>query len=125
METRPYIYLGATYYLATKLLVSRTAMRAALWAIVIAGGIKAGQGLLLFMSVRHLSARPDAVLGHEEALFFSLFFLLTALPSGCSSSGGRYAPRQPGLAPVVSGRRPCQYAPCGLARARGWAAHPR
>src|SRR6476661_6569594 len=39
METRPYIYLGATYFLATRLLVTRSAIRAVLWAIVIAGGI--------------------------------------------------------------------------------------
>lgn len=76
-EVRPFVYLVATFVLASVLVTTRTALRAALWAIVIAVGIKAGQGLLLFMSVRHLSVRPDAVLGHEEALFFSLFFLLT------------------------------------------------
>jgi hypothetical protein len=76
-EIRPYFYLVTTFLLASVLVTTRAAFRAALWAIVIAVGFKATQALLLFMSVRHLAVRPDAVLGHEEALFFSLFFLLT------------------------------------------------
>jgi hypothetical protein len=75
-EIRPYVYLSATFFLASVLVTSRAAFRAVLWAIVISVAFKAAQGLLLFMSVRRLSVRPDAVLGHEEALFFALFFLL-------------------------------------------------
>jgi hypothetical protein len=76
-EVRPYFYLVATFVLAAVLVTTRSAFRAALWAIVISVAFKAGQALYLFMSVRHLAVRPDAVLGHEEALFFSLFLLLT------------------------------------------------
>jgi O-Antigen ligase len=76
-EVRPYAYLGATFVLATVLVTTRKAFRAVLWGIVIAVAFKAGQGLLLFLSVRHMAVRPDAVLGHEESIFFALFFLLT------------------------------------------------
>lgn len=76
-EIRPYVYLIATFLLAAVLVTTRSGFRAALWAIVISVGFKSGQALLLFMSVRHDAVRPDAVLGHEEALFFTLFFLLT------------------------------------------------
>jgi hypothetical protein len=76
-EVRPYFYLVSTFLLASVLVTTRAAFRAALWAIVIAVAFKASQALFLFMSVRRLAVRPDAVLGHEEALFFSLFFLLT------------------------------------------------
>jgi O-Antigen ligase len=76
-EVRPYVYLVATFLLTTVLVTTRAAFRAALWGIVIAVAFKAGQGLLLFMSVRQLAVRPDAVLGHEESMFFSLFILLT------------------------------------------------
>ena len=76
-EVRPYFYLVATFVLASVLVTTRAAVRAALWAVVISVAFKAGQALYLFMSVRHMAVRPDAVLGHEEALFFTLFFLLT------------------------------------------------
>jgi hypothetical protein len=77
METRPYVYLAATYLLASVLVTTWSAVRAVLWAIVLAGGFKAAQGLFLFLSVRDMSPRPEAVLGHEQALFFGLCILLT------------------------------------------------
>lgn len=76
MEVRPYVYLASTFLLASVLLTTRTAMRAVLWGFVVAIAFKAGQGLLVFLSVRDLPRRPEAVLGHEEALFFTLFLLL-------------------------------------------------
>jgi hypothetical protein len=75
-EIRPYVYVAGTFFLASVLVTTRAAFRAVLWGIVIAVAFKAAQGLLLFMSVRRFAVRPDAVLGHEEALFFALFFLL-------------------------------------------------
>jgi hypothetical protein len=75
-EIRPYVYLIATFFLASVLITTRSALRAVLWAIVLSVSFKAAQGLMLFLAVRRLSVRPDAVLGHEEALFFALFFLL-------------------------------------------------
>jgi hypothetical protein len=75
-EIRPYVYLAATFYLASVLIANRSALRSVLWAIVLSVSFKAAQGLMLFLSVRHMAVRPDAVLGHEEALFFALFFLL-------------------------------------------------
>ncbi len=74
-ETRPYFYLVVTYMLASALITTRAAVRALLWGLVATIGFKAGQGLLIFLSVRHLSVPPDAVLAHEEALFFSAFLL--------------------------------------------------
>jgi hypothetical protein len=76
-EVRPYAYLLITFILASLLLVRRSSLRLVFWGIVVVVAIKAIQGLLIFKSVRHLAVRPDAVLGHEEALFFALFFLFT------------------------------------------------
>jgi hypothetical protein len=76
-EIRPYFYLVTTFLLTSVLVTTRAAFRAALWAIVVAVGFKSAQALYLFLSVRRMAVRPDAVLGHEEAMFFSLFFLLT------------------------------------------------
>jgi hypothetical protein len=76
-EIRPYVYLAATFFLASVLVTTRAAFRAVLWGIVIAVAFKALQGLMIFLSVRHLAVRPDAVLGHEESMFFALFLFLT------------------------------------------------
>jgi hypothetical protein len=77
MEARPFVYLGTAYLLASVLITSRSAIRAVLWGIVLGTGLKAAQGVLSFLSVRHMHPRPEAILGHEEAFFFGLFILLT------------------------------------------------
>ena len=58
----------------TRLSVLHTAM----WALVLGSGFKAAQALQSFLGVRNQIPRPDFIVGHEEALFFSLFILLTA-----------------------------------------------
>ena len=76
-EVRPFVYLGLAYLVASTAITTRRAVRAVLWAFVLGSGLKAFQGIYIFLSVRHLSPRPEAVLGHEESLFFALFVLLT------------------------------------------------
>jgi hypothetical protein len=75
-ETRPFAYLLATFMLSYALLTTRSAIRAVFWALVATETFKSVQGVLLFMEVRHYAVRPDAVLGHEEGVFFGLFVLL-------------------------------------------------
>jgi O-Antigen ligase len=76
-ETRPFAYLLITFVLAYMLLTTRSAIRTVLWALVATETFKAIQGLLLFLEVRHYAIRPDAVLAHEEGVFFALFLLMT------------------------------------------------
>jgi hypothetical protein len=76
METRPYIYLAATYVLAASFVSSRTLLRAMLWILVLGSGFKAMQGFLLYASVGRVGEEVS-LLGHEEALFFGIFVLLT------------------------------------------------
>lgn len=77
MEIRPYVYLGAAFLLASVFTTRRWVIRAALWAFVLGSGFKAMQAINSFLQVRHQTVRPDFVVGHEEALFFALFILLT------------------------------------------------
>ncbi len=77
MEVRPFVYLATAYVLAATLLSSRALLRAMLWALVLSTGLKAVLGGLVYLSVRHVHPAPNAVLSHEEALFFGLFVLLT------------------------------------------------
>jgi O-antigen ligase/polysaccharide polymerase Wzy-like membrane protein len=76
-ETRPFVYLLLTFVLAYSLLTTRWAIRALFWALVATEAFKSIQGVLLFTEVRHYAIRPDAVLGHEEGVFFGLFVLMT------------------------------------------------
>jgi hypothetical protein len=75
-ETRPYVYLMLTFVLAYSLLTTRWAIRALFWALVVTEALKSLQGVFLFSEVRHYAIRPDAVLGHEEGVFFGLFVLM-------------------------------------------------
>jgi len=80
IEVRPFLYLALTYLLATMLVTTRRAVRVVLWAVVGAVAFKSLQAIWLFVRVRDMNPRPEAVLAHEEALFFALFiFLLAAL----------------------------------------------
>jgi O-antigen ligase len=76
-EIRPFVYLGAMFWLSASLLDTRRALRAVLWTLVLGSGFKALQGLKIYIPARHLTPRPDAILGHEEAFFFGLFIFLT------------------------------------------------
>ncbi len=76
LEVRPYVYLGATYFLASRLGTSERAIRTALWAVVLATGLKSLQGIGVFFQVRGNPDRPESVLAHEEALFMGLFILI-------------------------------------------------
>ena len=77
MEARPYVYLVSTFLLASVLLRTRSAIRSVIWGLIVGIGFKSAQGLATFLAVRHMVPRPEAVLGHEEALFFAVFLLLT------------------------------------------------
>jgi hypothetical protein len=76
-EIRPYVYLAAAFSLSAALLNRREALHAVLWTIVICGGIKALQAVWIFWTVaRHVNPRPEAVLGHEQSVFFGLCILI-------------------------------------------------
>ena len=80
MEARPWVYLGATYFLTAVLIRSHSALRAVLWAFVIATSVKAFQGIYVFLHVRNWHPRPESVVGHEAAYYFAVFaFLVAAL----------------------------------------------
>jgi hypothetical protein len=77
-ECRPFFYLASAYFLTSILIRSRTALDRMLWALVICEPIKSLQGLIVFIKTRSWPVAPEAVLGHEEAYFFSLYMLLVA-----------------------------------------------
>jgi hypothetical protein len=77
-EVRPWFYLVTGYVIASQLLVNRRHVRALLWVIVIGTGAKGVEGTVRFLTTLQVQPRPDALLGHEESLFFGVFLLLPA-----------------------------------------------
>jgi hypothetical protein len=77
-ELRPWAYLGACYLIASQLLRGRKAVQAVLWTFILGVGIKGLQGTYKFVTTLNVYPRPDFIFSHEEAVFLTLFLLLTA-----------------------------------------------
>ena len=77
-ELRPWVYLSVLYLLASQVLARRGVFRLLLWAFVLGTGLKGLQGTYRFVLTANLNPRPPSILSHEDAVFFSLFVLLTA-----------------------------------------------
>jgi O-antigen ligase len=99
-EIRPWIYLGATYIFASQVIRSRRAVQAVLWTFVVGSGLKALQGVYIFFETRNEIPRPEAILAHEESIFFSLFLILT-LCLWLYGERGRLRATATALAPFV------------------------
>lgn len=75
-EVKPFFYLAVAFVLASSLLTTQRAIRVTFWILVVGSGLKAMYGLVIFVSVRHMSPPPEAVLAHEESFFFGLYVFL-------------------------------------------------
>lgn len=78
-ECRPFIYLAAAYLLTAVTIRTRSAIYAMLWALVIAEVVKFFQALYVWINTRSFVPEPQNVLGHEEAMFETLFFIVLAV----------------------------------------------
>lgn len=76
-ELRPFAYLCIAYLLSASLLTTFADVRPFLWVLVLGTSAKALYGLVIFMSVRHVTPPPEAVLAHEESYFFGLYIIAT------------------------------------------------
>lgn len=75
-EVRPFFYLILTYVLTSVMIRTRSAIQAMLWTLTLAELVKSIQAIYIFIISRSFLPHPENVLSHEEALFFSLFFLM-------------------------------------------------
>jgi hypothetical protein len=76
-ELRPFLYLGATYLLASQLVGRREALEAILWGIVIGTGLKGLEGTERVITLANVFPKPEAILEHDESFFFSVYIALT------------------------------------------------
>ena len=77
-ELRPWVYLGAGYLIASQLPRGKRAVWAVLWAFTLGVGFKGLQGTWKFLTTLNIDPRPPFIFSHEEAVFLTLFLLLTA-----------------------------------------------
>jgi hypothetical protein len=79
-ECRPILYMAVGYLLTSVALRTRGAVQAMLWAFTIVEPFKALQGTYVWFVTRSWTGpdKPQNVLGHEEAMFFTIFFLMVA-----------------------------------------------
>jgi O-antigen ligase len=76
LELRPWLYLVITYFVSSQLLTSKKHLQWLVWLLAIGIGIKAVQGAVSL--ALHYSFRPQAILYHEESLFFGVFIAVLA-----------------------------------------------
>ena len=77
-EARPWVYLAAAYLLARLAVRDHHEVAMLAWLLVIGTGLKGVQGTVRFFEYRDLSPRPEAILSHEESVFFVAFMVLVA-----------------------------------------------
>lgn len=76
-EVRPFAYLIIAYLLAAALITRFDEVRPLLWILVLGAGFKAFYGVAIFISVRHVQPRPEAILAHEESFLLGLYLIAT------------------------------------------------
>ncbi|HXJ80466.1 MAG TPA: O-antigen ligase family protein [Candidatus Methylomirabilis sp.] len=80
LEVRPFWYLFVAYLLAYNLVSSTRHVRTVLWVIILGAGVKALQGLYIYVVVLHghLELHHE-IMAHEESFFLAAAILLFVL----------------------------------------------
>ena len=75
-ELRPFLYVLATYLITAVLVRSKSVVQTMLWTLVVCEAFKSVQATIIWVISRAWPVEPQNVLGHEEAMFQSLFFFM-------------------------------------------------
>ncbi len=90
VEFRPFWYMFTSYVLAYNFVTRRGHIRAFLWVVIVSAGVKALQGLYVYLIVYHGDLTGhDTIMSHEELFFFAALLLLVII----SSLHYRYRPQ--------------------------------
>jgi hypothetical protein len=76
VEIRGFVYLGMCYLLASNLINTRKRLTTFIWVFIAAVGFKGLQGIYSHSIRRRYDLDVQAITGHEDVVFFSLFLLL-------------------------------------------------
>jgi hypothetical protein len=75
LELRPWLYLTIAFVATSQLITSEKQLKVLLTVLALGIGIKGIQGVITLLT--H-SARPQAILAHEESFFFGLYLAILA-----------------------------------------------
>lgn len=90
VELRPFWYTFTSYILAYNFVRRKSHIRAFFWLVILSAGIKALQGLYVYLIAYHGNlATHDTIMSHEESFFFAALLLLVII----SSLHYRYRPQ--------------------------------
>lgn len=77
-EARPWFYIALLFLICSRSIRSVSTLKAVLWAMIVASGLKGVQGTIRFLGNLDLSPRPESLLEHDESFFLSVYLTLTA-----------------------------------------------
>jgi O-antigen ligase len=80
LEVRPFLYLFESYLLAYNLVTHKNHIKAFLWVMIVAAGVKGIQGCYIYYIVLHRSLLgQNEIMAHEDSFFFAALILLVIL----------------------------------------------
>jgi hypothetical protein len=90
VEFRPFWYMFTSYIMAYNFVTRKGHIRTLFWLIIVSAGVKALQGLYVYLIVYHGDLTgQDTIMSHEESFFFAALLLLVVI----SSLHYRYRPQ--------------------------------
>jgi O-Antigen ligase len=82
VEFRPFWYTFTSYMLAYNFVTRKSHIRTFFWLIIVSAGVKALQGLYIYLIVYHGDLTgQDTIMSHEESFFFAALLLLVIICS--------------------------------------------
>jgi|SRR5450755_448635 O-Antigen ligase len=80
VEFRPFWYMFTSYLLAYNFVTRKSQIRGFFWLAIISAGVKALQGLYVYLIVYHGSlVGHETIMSHEESFFFAALLLLVII----------------------------------------------
>ena len=80
LEVRPLWYLFIAYLIAYNFITQKRHVRAIIWMLIVAAGVKGAQGTYIFLILFHGSTTGhNEIMAHEESFFFVAMLLLLVL----------------------------------------------
>ncbi|MBE3560371.1 MAG: O-antigen ligase family protein [Ktedonobacteraceae bacterium] len=80
LQTRPFWYMFVSYLLAYNLVTQKSHIRNFFWLVIASAGIKALQGLYIYLVLFQGDLKGhDTIMSHEESFFFAALLLLVVI----------------------------------------------
>jgi hypothetical protein len=90
VQVRPLWYLFISYLIAYNFVARKGQIRTIFWFVILCAGVKALQGLYIYLVAFHGNLQGhDTIMSHEESFFFAALLLLVAI----FCLGHRYRPQ--------------------------------